>query len=76
METLSKSQFKAHALEVLRKIEESGEPVVITNRGRPTVEVRRLRAEQKSPRDLLRGSVMTYEDPFSSVGEEDWAELP
>ncbi len=76
MKTLSKSQFKVRALEVLRQIEEGGEPVVITHRGRPTVEVRRLRAESRSPRDRLRGSVMTYEDPFASVGEEDWADLP
>ena len=34
MESISKSEFKAHALEVLRDIEQSGESRVITDRGR------------------------------------------
>ncbi len=37
MEQISKTEFKAHALEVLRDIEQSGQPRVITNRGKPTV---------------------------------------
>ncbi len=36
MQFISKSDFKAHALEVLRDIEESGNPRIITDRGRPT----------------------------------------
>jgi len=38
MEAISKTDFKAHALEVLRDIEKNGVPRVITNRGRPTIE--------------------------------------
>ena len=34
---VSKSQFKAHALELFRQIEASGEPLVITDHGRPTL---------------------------------------
>ena len=37
---VSKSQFKAHALELFRQIEASGEPLVITDHGRPVPEVR------------------------------------
>ena len=39
MET-SKSEFKAKALEYFRLVEETGDPIVITDRGTPTIEVR------------------------------------
>lgn len=32
---ISKSDFKAHALAVLRDIEQTGEPRIITDRGKP-----------------------------------------
>ena len=44
VESISKSQFKAKALEFFRQVEASGEPIVITDNGRPTLEIRRYRA--------------------------------
>lgn len=76
METeVSKSQFKAKALEILRRVEATGEPVLITDHGKPTIEVRRHRALGRSPLDLLRGSVVDYVDPTEPVGEQDWEAL-
>ncbi len=43
MESISKSELKAHALEVFREIEKSGQSRIITDRGRPTLEIRKLR---------------------------------
>ena len=37
---ISKSNFKAKALEIFRQVEASGEPVVITDHGEPKLEVR------------------------------------
>jgi antitoxin (DNA-binding transcriptional repressor) of toxin-antitoxin stability system len=74
-EQVSKSQFKAKALEYLRRVEATGEPVVITDNGRPTIEVRRFRADQRSPLERLRGSVIEYKLPTEPVGEEDWESL-
>ena len=77
METeVSKSQFKAKALEILRRVEATGEPVLVTDHGKPTIEVRRHRSLERSPLDLLRGSVVDYLDPTESVGEQDWEALP
>jgi len=77
METeVSKSQFKAKALEILRRVEATGEPVLVTDHGKPTIEVRRHRSLERSPLDLLRGSVVDYLDPTEPVGEQDWEALP
>ena len=38
---VSKSQFKAKALEFFRQVETGGKPVVITDHGEPKLEVRR-----------------------------------
>lgn len=74
-EEVSKSQFKARALEYFRQVEATGESVVVTDKGRPAIEVRRYKADQRSPLERLRGSVIELADPFKPVGEEDWEAL-
>ncbi|APH73971.1 type II toxin-antitoxin system Phd/YefM family antitoxin [Aquibium oceanicum] len=75
-EHVSKSRFKAKALEYFRRVEASGEPIVITERGKPTLELRRLQAEQPGPSEALKGSVLWYDDPFApAVDEEEWESL-
>lgn len=74
-EQVSKSQFKAKALEIFRQVETSGEPIIVTDKGRPTIEVRRYKADKRSPLERLRGSVTELSDPFEPVGEEEWEVL-
>ena len=75
-EHVSKSRFKAKALEYFRRVEASGEPIVITERGKPTLELRRVQAERSGPSETLKGSVLWYDDPFASaVDEADWESL-
>ena len=77
METeISKSRFKAQALEVFRQIEATGEPVVITDRGAPTLIVKRYAAETQTLQQRLKDSVIRYTDPFEPVGEDDWDQHP
>ena len=73
---VSKSAFKAKALELLRQVEQSGEPLIVTDRGRPVAEVRAIRNEVLDPLEELRGSVLFYERPFDPVGEDDWEASP
>jgi prevent-host-death family protein len=68
---VSKSEFKAKALEFFRQVEASGESVVITDHGKPAIEVRPYRADARHPLDVLRGSVVRYVDPTMPV-EVDW----
>jgi antitoxin (DNA-binding transcriptional repressor) of toxin-antitoxin stability system len=75
---VSKSQFKAQALALFREIETTGEAVVITDHGRPALEVRPYRpaaAGSISPLQALRGSVSHYEAPFDPVDEREWEAL-
>lgn len=76
METeISKSKFKARALEVFRRVELTGEPVIITDRGTRTLIVKRYAPASNNPQQRLRGSVVRYDDPLGSVGETDWKAL-
>lgn len=72
---ISKSEFKARALELFRQIEASGEPLVVTDHGRPVLEVRPYRAPNTDPLDMLRGSVTRYEKPTEPVALEAWESL-
>lgn len=72
IEEVSKSQFKAKALEFFRQVEASGKHVIVTDNGRPAIEVRRYKADQRTPLERLRGSVIEVTEPFAPVGEDDW----
>ena len=56
---ISKSRFKARALEFFREIEATGTSVIITDHGKPALEVRRFR--DRNPLETLKGSVIRYE---------------
>lgn len=74
-ELITKSQFKARALEYFRQVEKSGNPVVITDRGQPTVEIRRYRSDHRSPLERLKGSVVEFKSPTEPVAVDDWTAL-
>ena len=69
---VSKSEFKAKALEFFRQVEASGESLIVTDRGKPVVEVRPYREIERNPLDILRGSVMRYNNPAASIAVGDW----
>jgi antitoxin (DNA-binding transcriptional repressor) of toxin-antitoxin stability system len=69
---VSKSQFKAKALEFFRQIETSGESIVVTDHGQPKLEVRPYKPRTRNPLDILRGSVLRYDNPTAPVAEDDW----
>ena len=69
---VSKSEFKARALAWFREVEETGETLVITDRGRPVLRLERHVPREPDPRALLRGSVLEYRDPLEPVAEDGW----
>ncbi len=69
--TVSKSMFKPKVLQYLREVEEKGEALVITDRGRPVVRIEPY-AEGDDVFRLLRGVVLRYESPTEPVAEGDW----
>lgn len=74
--TLSKSKFKPQALEYLRMVEKTNQPIVITNFGKPSVKIVPYTPKVDQVLAELKGSVISYEDPFKSVGLDDWEDLP
>ena len=69
---VSKSEFKARALEYFRAVEASGDAVIVTDNGQPRIEIRRYRADERSPLERLRGSIVEFKDPTLPVAEDDW----
>jgi prevent-host-death family protein len=67
---LSKSAFKAKALEYFRQVEDTGESVIVTDHGKPVVEVRAVQQSEIDPLAILKGTVVKYEQPFEPI--EDW----
>jgi prevent-host-death family protein len=72
---VSKSQFKAKALEYFRQVEETGEPLTVTDRGKPVLKITRYSEDPTEALNNLRGSVLKYEDPLKPIGAEDWEAL-
>ena len=70
--TISKSRFKAQALELFRQVERTGKPIVITDRGVPVLTVTPYRAQPNTALTMLRESVVKYSAPTRPVGVEDW----
>ncbi|MEX2516776.1 MAG: type II toxin-antitoxin system Phd/YefM family antitoxin [Gammaproteobacteria bacterium] len=69
---ISKSRFKARALEHFRRVEETGEDLIITDHGRSTIRVTRYAPGKHDPFRLLRGTVKRYLDPEQPVADDDW----
>jgi len=72
---VSKSQFKPHSLEYFRKIEQTGEELVITDHGRPVLKVVRYAEDPENCFQGLRNSVLQYDDPLEPVGVDCWETL-
>ena len=69
--TISKSQFKPRALAYLREVEETGEPIVLTDRGRPVLQITPY-APAEETLAALRGCVIRYDSATEPVADEDW----
>lgn len=67
---ISKTRFKAQALEIFRRLEKTGEPLIVTDRGRPALIVRKYVRPTPAPLERLRGSVRRYDRPCDPVGED------
>lgn len=73
---VSKSRFKPRALEFFRKVEKTGEELLITDKGRPVIRVIPYRERPpEEARETLRGSVRRYERPLDPVADWEWDAL-
>jgi prevent-host-death family protein len=70
--SVSKSRFKAHALELFRQVERTGQPLIITDRGTPVLKLSPYREDPKDALVALRDTVAKYQAPTKPVSESDW----
>lgn len=73
--TVSKATFKAQALEIMRRVQATGEPVIITDRGKPVLRLEPYYGDDDAVLASLRGSVVAYHDPTEPVDAEAWEAL-
>lgn len=76
--TVSKSQFKAQALEYLREVEKQQTALIITHAGKPVAKVIPYKEESDPEAVLksLRGSVIYYKDADEpAINPQDWEVL-
>ena len=69
---VSISQLKAKALEYFRQIETTGESVIVTDHGQPTIEIKQFKLKKTNPLALLQGSVLRFDNPFAPIFDDDW----
>lgn len=69
---VSKAQFKPKALEHFRRIQETGEELVVTDHGRPAIRITRYQRSDRDPFRALRGSVKRFDDPEAPVALDEW----
>jgi antitoxin (DNA-binding transcriptional repressor) of toxin-antitoxin stability system len=74
-QSVSKSQFKPHSLEYFRRIELTGEELVITDHGRPVLKVVPYVADTEECFRGLRNTVLKYDAPLDPVGVAEWVSL-
>jgi antitoxin (DNA-binding transcriptional repressor) of toxin-antitoxin stability system len=69
------SRLKAKALEYFRQVETTGQPLVITDRGRAVLRLEPFRPDPEAALEALRGTVKRYVDPTGPVEVESWEAL-
>lgn len=72
MQHLSKSQFKPKALEIMRSVEQGGESIIITDHGKPVLELKAYVPSDIDPIERLKGSVVEFADPFEPIADDEW----
>jgi antitoxin (DNA-binding transcriptional repressor) of toxin-antitoxin stability system len=75
MKTISKSALKARMLEHFRRIEETGEELVVTDRDRPVLRITRIRTLTPAAEAFadVRGRVVYHGDVLAPTSDE-WPE--
>jgi prevent-host-death family protein len=71
MKTMSVTDFKAHALQVIGQVSKTREAVIISKRGTPIAEVIPITTKQIKPGKLAEALVFEKEI-ISPFGEELW----
>lgn len=74
MKTVAITEFKAKCIGLLRQVQDSGEPLLVTRRGQPMARTEPLDrpAGQKSRLGLLKGRLKVHGDLVEATSTDDW----
>jgi len=72
MKQVPAGKFKSHCLAMMDRVQESGEPLVITKRGKPVVKVMPIRENPEDIFGFLAGKIEIMGDIINTVPPEDW----
>ena len=75
MQSISKSKLKANMLRIFRELEDSGEELIVTDRGRPVLRIQPV-SRKKTVEDVfgaIRGGVIYHED-INLPTTDEWAD--
>ena len=73
--TIAASAFQAQCLRIINELREDGEPVTITNRGRPVAVLSPVQPEPETRSIIgaMKGTVLAYDNPFApAVDSSAW----
>jgi prevent-host-death family protein len=75
METVSKSALKARMLEYFRRVEETGEELIVTDHNRPVLRITPIRTRAPTSEIFadVRGRVVYHADVLEATADE-WSE--
>ena len=75
METVSKSALKAKMLEYFRRVQDTGEELVVTDNNEPVLRIVPIRKRLSAASVFadVRGQVVYHEDPLTPTLEE-WSD--
>lgn len=73
MKPLTKTTFKAQALEHLRRVQATKRPLIIMEKGKPVLKVIPYAQDLDAEISKFRGMLIQYDDPTKPVAAEDWA---
>lgn len=74
-QSISKSQFKPRSLEFFRRVEQTGEDLVITDHGKPVLKISPYQEDPETCLRGLRGTVLRYDRPLEPVAADEWEVL-
>ena len=75
---VSAAEFKAKCLRIINEMQDTGETVTVTRRGKPVAIVSLPPSTEPTQSFIgsLRGTVIKYDDPFEpAVPASDWSAL-
>jgi len=65
--TMSAGEFKAKCLQVMDRVAATGEPVVVTKRGKPVAQLGPVARRPRTLRGFLKGQVKSGKDVISPI---------